>query len=368
MELTESLKALEEKIDLAASKSAEASKAQADEVKALSDKCASMATDIQALQQAAVAAPVVEEKHMTLADKIAESADYKAFVEGRSRSVRMNFAAVATPEGAVAPEMAGIAGEQDLLSVESLFSAAATSSNLIEFVRESAFTNAAAPVAEGAAKPESGFTFKTVQAPVQTIAHWIKITKQLASDSAALASYIQGRMANGLAAKVEAQLVAGDGKTPNLSGIFTDGNYTAHGQTASTASSVIDLIALSIAKVQEAGYNPSAVLMNPADWAALSLEKDAQKRYLIGDPASATAPRIWGVPVVVSAQVAKGKFMVGDFKSAGTVFTRQGVTVEAFEQDADNVEKNLVTVRAECRKALAIEHPLALVGGSLTLS
>jgi hypothetical protein len=39
--------------------------------------------------------------------------------------------------------------------------------------------------------------------------------------------------------------------------------------------------------------------------------------------------------------------------------------VEFFEQDSDNVQKNLVTVRIECREVLAIDRPDAFVYADL---
>ena len=59
--------------------------------------------------------------------------------------------------------------------------------------------------------------------------------------------------------------------------------------------------------------------------------------------------------------------MVGDFTAAGTVWARQGLTVELFEQDSDNVQKNLITIRAERRLGFGIERPAALCGGALTV-
>ena len=43
------------------------------------------------------------------------------------------------------------------------------------------------------------------------------------------------------------------------------------------------------------------------------------------------------------------------------------MTVEMFEQDMDNVHKNLVTVRAERRLGFGVERPKALCGGDLVL-
>src|SRR4029453_7466288 len=66
-----------------------------------------------------------------------------------------------------------------------------TDSNAVQYVRESAFTNAAAATAEAGsaatgAKPESALTFTVVTSNVATIAHWIPITRQVPEVSGTL--------------------------------------------------------------------------------------------------------------------------------------------------------------------------------------
>ena len=79
-------------------------------------------------------------------------------------------------------------------SMESLIPSTTTTSNAIEFTKEASFTNSAAEAAEGAAKAESALTWSLVNMPVSTVAHWIKISKQLASDNTALAAYVNTRL------------------------------------------------------------------------------------------------------------------------------------------------------------------------------
>ena len=55
---------------------------------------------------------------------------------------------------------------------------------------------------------------------------------------------------------------------------------------------------------------------------------------------------------------------MGDWALGSQLFVRQGVTLEFFEQDADNVTKNFVTVRVEERIALAVYNQKALVYGT----
>jgi HK97 family phage major capsid protein len=73
---------------------------------------------------------------------------------------------------------------------------------------------------------------------------------------------------------------------------------------------------------------------------------------------------IMGVPVYAINGVVVGDFFVGDFALGSQLFVRQGVTLEFFEQDADNVTKNFVTVRVEERIALAVYTTQSIVYGT----
>jgi HK97 family phage major capsid protein len=110
-----------------------------------------------------------------------------------------------------------------------------------------------------------------------------------------------------------------------------------------------------------------AVLLNPVDWAAIEIEllTTVAGQTLLSYN-NAGEPRLFGVPVVESVGVAADTFAVGAFGQAGTIYNREGVTVDLSESDGDNFTKNLVTIRAERRLALAIEVPGAIRGGDLT--
>jgi hypothetical protein len=72
--------------------------------------------------------------------------------------------------------------------------------------------------------------------------------------------------------------------------------------------------------------------------------------------------------VVESTAVTTDDFFVGAFGMAGIVqmFQRQGITVELFEEDRDNVPRNLITVRVEERLALPIFRPKGIQYGDFT--
>ena len=111
--------------------------------------------------------------------------------------------------------------------------------------------------------------------------------------------------------------------------------------------------------VQEAsGFAADAIVMNPADWYLLRVAKDADNRYFGGGMFGAqNIPNLWGIPVCVTTAVAAGTIVVGAFKTCGSVVQRGGVTVEATNTDQDDFVKNLMTIRAEERLALAVRRP-----------
>ena len=115
-----------------------------------------------------------------------------------------------------------------------------------------------------------------------------------------------------------------------------------------------------------AGYSPDAILLNPADWATIENDLLITAGGKIPFDYNNGQARLWGLPVVQSVGVTADTFAVGAFGQAGTIHNREGVVVEMSDSDGDNFTKNLITLRAERRLALAIEVPAAIRGGDLT--
>lgn len=257
-------------------------------------------------------------------------------------------------------------------TLESLLTALPTTSNAVDYVRENVFTNAAAETAEGAAKPESSITTTLVTEPVSTVAHWIKISRQLASDNAALTAYIDLRLRYGVNLRVENQIVGGNGTAPNMSGFTKSGNFTAHGYTAASLTSLgllnnrFDLIGKMMGDMQTGDYNADVVIVNPSDWWTMRLAKDSQNRYLLGDPGSDVPPSLFGRPVVSCNAMTSDTVIVASLRNAATFYNREGVTLQMSDSDSDNFTKNLVTLLAERRCMLAVERPAAVRYGDLT--
>lgn len=298
---------------------------------------------------------------------------FSNFVGGRTQKARVEVKNTLTGSDTnVAPDRKPgvVPGAFQMLTIEGLLNSTTTTSNAIEFTKENAFTNNAAEAAEGSAKAESALTWTLVNMPVSTVAHWIKISRQLAMDNVALAAYVNNRMRYGVQRKVETQLCVGDGTAPNISGIFDSGNFTAHGYLSGALGSTLPklvLIRKMIADSWAAGYPADAILLNPADFAAIEIELLTTTSNAIRVNVDASGVmRLWGVPVVQSVGVTADTVAVGAFGQAYTLYNREGVVVEMSESDSDNFTKNLITIRAERRLALATEVPGAVRAGDLT--
>ena len=97
------------------------------------------------------------------------------------------------------------------LTVADLLASGTTDSNLISYMVETLFTNAAAPVAEGALKPESAMVFDLLSEAVRKIAHWLPVTEEMLEDVSQIRSYIDARLRLGVEIAEEDQLLNGTG-------------------------------------------------------------------------------------------------------------------------------------------------------------
>ena len=332
-----------------------------------------LADRLTSMEQKATA-PQEQKGISSWGEQFIKSAQYSAFAGGSLNKLRVEVKnTLVGSDTNVAPQRnAGIVSGAFLpFAMEALLPSTTTSSNAIEFTKEASFTNSAAEATEGTGlKAESALTWSLVNMPVSTVAHWIKISKQLAADAPALAAYVNTRMRYGVNKRVDTQLVVGDGTAPNISGTYDTGNFTAHGYANADLGSTFKkfvLIRKIMADLYAAGYPADAIVLNPADWASMEIEllttAAGQTLYSVAEGGQ---PRLFGVPVIQALGMAADTFQVGRFSEAYMVYNREGTVVEMSDSDGDNFRYNLITLRAERRLALATEKPAAVRGGDLS--
>lgn len=259
-----------------------------------------------------------------------------------------------------------LAPGQRRLTVRDLLTPGRTSSTSVQYVKETGFTNAAATVSEttGALKPQSDIKFDIATSSVTTIAHWVLATRQILDDAPMLQSYIDGRLRYGLALVEENQLLNGGGTGTDLNGIYTQATAFTAPITIPAPVTRIDVLRLAVLKSALAELPTTGAVLHPADWASIELLKETTGAYLIGNPQGALAPTLWSLPIVATQAISQGNFLTGAFRLGAQIFDRWDARVEVSTEDDQNFRKNLVTILAEERLALAVYRPEAFVKGA----
>ena len=324
---------------------------------------------------------VGEQGFKGLGDHLVESAAFKAAdLSGASRGsirVKAERADITTANTTVgAGRSAGtslvpgqrlpglIAPPNRQMTIRDLLAQGVTSSNVIEYVKETGFTNSAAPVAEGAVKPKSDLTFNMESAPVRTLAHIFKISRQMLDDAVGIASYINARGTYGLKYIEEQQILNGDGTGQNLNGLVPQATAFAPA-FAPADETAIDRLRLAILQVALAEYPATGIVLHPTDWARIALTKDAGGNYIIGNPQGSLAPSLWNLPVVATQAMPAGEFLTGAFNLGAQIFDRMDVEVLLSTENEDDFIRNFATIRIEERLALIVPRPDSFVTGDV---
>lgn len=317
-----------------------------------------------------------DEPHKTLGKQFTEAENVKSWLAGQPSSGKVDLRVKATLTS-LTTDAGGSVGDgisptrqpgiqplpQRRLTMRDLISPGRMDGNSLEYVQETGFANNAGMVAEGAAKPSSDIKLDLKSTSAKVIAHWMKASRQVLDDIPQLRSMIDQRLLYGLAFKEETQILNGDGTGQNLHGIIPQA--TAYSAPFTPADgTAIDTIRLGMLQAALAEYPATGTVMHPTDWARIELTKDAGGNYIIGVPQGSIGPTLWGLPVVATQAITVDKFLVGAFKLGAQLFDRWDARVEV-GYESDDFIKNLVTILAEERVALAVYRPEAFVYGDL---
>src|SRR4029077_86927 len=242
-----------------------------------------------------------------------------------------------------------------------------TDSNSIEYVQVASIPGTAAPVAEGAIKPEAGLSLVDATAAVRTIAGWIKVNRQAMDDMAGLSSLINTLLPYDVRRKIEGQVLAGDGLAQNLRGILNTPGLGAPTFVAGDNAADAILRAMTVVILSDA--DPNFAAAHPLVWQdILLMREDATARtgqYLAGGPFGMTAPTIWGLSLVTSTVIPQATPLVGDSMGATLLF-REGVNVKTSDSDQDDFVRNRITVLAEARVAFPVWRPASFALADLS--
>lgn len=299
------------------------------------------------------------------------------------QEVRALITSAGLPASLVAPQIVnGFFRGDDLQgSIRDVLINGQTTSDAITFFRETAFTNAAAPVAEATAtsgtsglKPESSLTFDQKTEPVKTIATWIPITRQTLWDAAQLETYVDQRLMDFLRLEESDQILNGDGTGDNFTGILATTGRQVLDATYFTANPVngvgndnenFNRIRRAKTLVRTVGRaTANFAVVNPADSEVFDVATTTNGNYYGAGPyANSGVPALWGMRVVEDENIPAGTALVGDGRMAAVWDRMQSTIITGYIND--QLVRNMITLLAEERLALTVFRPQAFAVVSL---
>lgn len=211
----------------------------------------------------------------------------------------------------------------------------------------STYTGNAGVVAEGETKPQVQPDFKRVTITPATIAGWTSISNQALSDSTALYNAVELVLRRSVNIALDQYVMTGC----KLAGYEWEGLLALAKTETSKYASLVDAVSESASNLQVDGFQPTGIIVNPADYLSMIVAQDKQGRYLGGEyldlPDTLSRPNVRGLPVFQSPTCPAGKAIVFD-----------GNALELNEVDTmsvmvgninDNLIRNLSTIRGEGR-------------------
>ncbi len=168
-----------------------------------------------------------------------------------------------------------------------------------------------------------------------------------------LESFLRTYMLKSLYKAENDQILNGTGVSPQLKGLMPqaeayDGDYTLF----------VEQLVDSAAQVNDNEHDANYILLNNRDAVKIALNKASGSGEYDLPPGTVGYVNgqltIAGLNVVTlpTSQMARSNYLVGDF-TATQLVTRLTPEIRFFEQNKDDVEKNMITIRIEERIALA---------------
>jgi HK97 family phage major capsid protein len=201
---------------------------------------------------------------------------------------------------------------------------------------------------EGASKSQKDYDLTAVTFNAAYLSGFTRYSKQMAQDLPFLQSFLPTALRRDYF------------KAENLQ-FYT---ALAAAATASTTAKTVDVEQLvdDMGSLEAIDYDVTGIVLNPKDWANIAITKPND--YSLPGIVTFVNGRlaINGVPVYKASWMPVDKYLMGDWSYAKKIAV-DGLAVEFFEQDADNVTKNLITARIEQRVVLGIDMPTAFILG-----
>lgn len=198
------------------------------------------------------------------------------------------------------------------------------------------FTNVAADVAEGAAKPEATLTWASATVTLATIAQHLPVTNQTLAHNAGIRQRIDAWLVNGIRARMGAKVAAI---------LATATGFQTQAFDTDIRTSLRKAVTLAQIGGAQLGAGPASILIGSTDAESLDLEMLATLMTSPGE-APNQAGSIWRTPLVVSPNIPSGFAYVGDLSQVELWVDESGISVTTGWVNNQFVENEL-TILAE---------------------
>ncbi len=232
---------------------------------------------------------------------------------------------------------------------------------LINLFRENGTTspqvgNFGQQLTQGSLKEQVEYQFTNVAFTANYISGFVRISKQMLQDVLFLQSYLPQMLLRDYYKEenlifVTAQIAAALGS-----------NTTSGGNDA---EKFIDYIT----NLEQANFPVNGIVTTPAIWGKImkTIVPTTGTSYSLPggfyiNPATGQE-EIVGIPIIKATWMPAGNALIADWNQS-MVATVDNLKVEFFEQDSDNVQRNLITVRVEARVVLVTSQPYAFVSAT----
>jgi HK97 family phage major capsid protein len=358
---------------------------KSNEIKDLLDKHSNIVDRLDAIEvenKKPTSQPVYKTKGEVFADALNKSESLKAMKDGSRGNASLEIKA----DVLISSDFSGANSARDatgvmrvdgikrdpsnITNMMGIIPVGNTDSNVIRFVKESAYTDNAANTAEGSAPTDSEFQLTAEDAVVQKTTAVMTISQEMLDDTPGLSSYLSQRLPGKINTVIDDQLIGGSGSSPNLLGLLNGGTVFAAGGFANAIESAqeLDVLYVAMNQLAIANFAATGIVLNPTDFHKIALLKDTTNEYLRGNSLISADGffRINGVPVYMNNKISAGNFIVGDFAQGSQVWQREGLRVDFGYEDGDNFSKYLVSVRGIARIAHSVYLPNAYSRGSFS--
>lgn len=226
-----------------------------------------------------------------------------------------------------------------------------------KYMEETTYTNNAAEIAEGSTFGEAALALTERSQTVEKIAVWLPMTDEQLEDEPGARAYVEARLENMIRQRLDLQLLAGDGSTPNLLGTV---NKSGIQTQAKGADSLIDASYKLFTTIRTDGFaEPSVAFVRPTYWQEVALLKTADGIYIYSNPASGVPSVLWGVPVVQTMAAPSTVLVTGDYANYAFFGVKRGIDVQVTNSHSSDFINGKQAVRMDMRGVMVHVRPKA---------